>query len=192
MAKTSADLVSVGKPSATGAVYAAPVGTALPTDSTKALASAYVALGHVSGDGLTNTVETDTEDIKAWGGDTVLTVRTSRSETFAWTFIHSLDADVLKEVYGQSNVTTSSTGEITVKHNGTPVGRRTYVFDMLLTGGRAKRIVVPNAEITEVGDITYTDGEVVGYEVTLSAFPDANGDTAVEYVSKPTTSSAVV
>ena len=58
-----------------------------------------------------------------------------------------------------------------------------YVFEILLTGDRVKRIVVPNAKITEVGDVSYVDGEPIGYEVTLSAFPDADGNTATEYIA---------
>lgn len=182
MAQNNANAVTVGKPQVAGALSAAPTSTPLPTDATTAINAAFVKLGYVSEDGLTNSVETDTEEIKAWGGDTVLTVRTSRTETFQWTFIQSLDKDVLAEVYGQDNVTEKS-GAITVLHNGKAMPRRAYVIEMLMTGNKVKRIVVPNAEITEVGDIEYQDGEAVGYEVTLSAFPDAKGNTAYEYIA---------
>lgn len=182
MAQNNTNLVTVGKAASTGAVFSAPAGTALPTDATNNKNEAFVNLGFVGDGGLTNTVETDTEDIKAWGGDTVLTVRTSRKETFGFTLIQSLDADVLKEVYGQGNVTASGEA-ITVKHNATPLGRRSWCFEMLMTGDRRKRIVVPDGEITEVGDVSYVDGEPVGFEVTLSAFPDADGNTAYEYIS---------
>ena len=58
-----------------------------------------------------------------------------------------------------------------------------YVYEVALTGNRVKRIVVPNAQITEVGDVTYVDGEPIGYEVTVSAYPDASGNTAYEYIA---------
>lgn len=183
MAANNSALVTTGKAASTGAVFAAPTGTTLPTDATTARDEAFVALGYVGEDGLTNAIETDTEDIKAWGGDTVATVRTSRSETFSWTFIQSLDPDVLKEVFGQSNVTGTASTALTVKHNSVPLGRRSYVFEMLMTGDRRKRIVVPSGEITEVGETTYVDGEAVGYEVTLTCFPDEAGNTAYEYIS---------
>lgn len=182
MATNNTSLVTVGKAASTGAVFSAPTGTSLPTGATTDKDDAFVALGFVGEDGLTNSIETDTEDIKAWGGETVLTVRTSRKETFGFTLIQSLDADVLKEIYGQGNVTTAG-GALTVKHNATPLGRRSWCFEMLMTGDRRKRIVVPDGEITEVGDVSYVDGEPVGYEVTLSAFPDASGNTAYEYIS---------
>lgn len=178
--------VSVGKPRAAGGIYAGEPGEGVPTDATTELDSGLVNLGYVSEDGLVNGIETSTEDITAWGGDTVLTVRTSRSETFAWTFIQT-NAAVLAEVYGPDNVEAGVGGSLTVLHNSLELPRRLYVFEILMTGNRVKRIVVPNAQITEVGDVTYQDGEAIGYEVTLSAYPDEFGNTAYEYIAEMVT-----
>ena len=42
----SKDLVTTAKPKTSGAVYVAPIGTALPTDATSSLAEAYKGLGY--------------------------------------------------------------------------------------------------------------------------------------------------
>lgn len=184
MAKNDSSLASVAKPVAAGAISSGTTKTTLPTDATTDLATGFVKLGYVSEDGLTNGLDQDTESIKAWGGDTILTVRTSRTETFKFTLVQALDVDVLKEVYGQDNVTGDLTTGITVKHNGKELPRRAFVIDMLMTGNAVKRIVVPFGQVTEVGDVTYVDGSAVGYETTVTCFPDAQGNTAYEYIKK--------
>lgn len=182
MANNSAN-VSTGKPRAAGAIFTAPIATALPTDATTSLDAAFQGLGYVSEDGLVNTIESDSESIVAWGGDTVLTTQTSREESFAFTFIET-NEHVLKEVYGEDNVSVSADGDITVIHSAVDRTPRRYVFEIALTGGRVKRIVVPRAQVSEVGDVTYADGEAIGYEVTLTALPEgAEGVTAVEYIA---------
>lgn len=178
----TASNVSVGKPQAAGGVYAGPTSTTAPTSALTTLPQALKALGYVSDEGLTNGIETETADITAWGGDRVLSVRTSRSESFSWTFIESLNEDVLAECYGPNNVS-SAGGELTVIHNSEELPARMYVFEILMTGDRVKRIVVPNSKIDEVGDVVYVDGEPVGYTVTLACYPDSNGNTVYEYIA---------
>ena len=61
--KLNAANVSVGKPMVIGGLYAAPTSTPTPSDATSALNEAFVNLGYLSDDGITNTVESDSEDI---------------------------------------------------------------------------------------------------------------------------------
>lgn len=179
----NASNVSVGKPNAAGGIYAGSPDGTLPTDATTKLGTGFDGLGFVSEDGLTNSVEIDSENIVEWGGNTVLTIKTSRSETFAWTFIET-NALVLAEVYGPENVILGEGDALTVMHNAKDLPRRAYVFEILMTGNKVKRIVVPNGQITEVGDVVYVAGEPIGYEVTLACFPDAAGNTVYEYIAE--------
>lgn len=182
MAEANKDYVSTGKPAASGAIFVGERGKNLPTDAKTTVNAAYMKLGYLSEDGIANSVSTESESIKAFGGDTVLVVNTGREETFKFTLIQSADPDVLKTVYGTANVTTTS-DLTTVKHNALEREVKTWVFDVLMTGNRKKRIVVPAGKITEVGDVVYKDGEAIGYECTVTAFPDAEGNTATEYIS---------
>ena len=180
--------VSVAKPKIGGAAYSAPLGTVLPTDSITKLDDSYKALGYISEDGLTNTNTPDSDSIKAWGGDTVSVVQKGKEDTFQYTLIESMNIDVLKEVYGEKNVTGDMESGIKVVANSDEYEPHILVFDMVLKGGIFKRIVIPNGTISEIGDISYTDEDAVGFETTFTASPDKTGANHYEYINKPTAS----
>lgn len=175
--------VSFGKPKASGAVFVAPAGTTLPTNATASLDAAFEGLGYVSEDGLVNEVETDTENVNAWGGDLVLVGQTTFSETFTVNLIET-NEKALEVYYGADNVTVDGSGNITVTQNSDVLPNVVVVFELVLTGGRIKRIVVPNAQIVDrSGEISYTDGEAIAYPAVFTAFPDDNGNTHTEYIA---------
>lgn len=174
--------VSFGKPKSTGAIFVAPAGSTLPTNATDALDSAFKCLGYIHEDGLVNNISTDTEEVKAWGSDTVLMGQTAFSETFTFSPIE-INAETLKFYYGEDNVTVSG-DNITVKQNSKELPEIVAVFELVLTGGRIKRVVVPFGRIVDrSGDITYTDGDPVAYPVVLWARPDGDGNTHTEYIA---------
>lgn len=175
--------VSVGKPKVGGAVHWAPLGSTLPTSATASLDGAFVELGYVSEDGLTNNNSPESDTVKAWGGDTVLSLQTDRPDTFALTLLEAMNSDVLKTIYGSANVTADGSGNLTVKATAQDMPSGAWVFDMILKGGRAKRIVVPNGTISELGEITYKDDEAVGYAITITDVPDTNGVYHYEYIT---------
>ena len=174
--------VTAGKPNVGGAIFRAPLGTTLPTNTTATLGAAFKELGYASEDGVTNTNSPETENIRAWGGQTVLTVQNSKDDTFNVTLIESLNPDVLEAVYGSDNVTgTLSTG-IAVTANDAEAEAASWVFDMVMRDGAAKRIVIPNGKVTEVGEVTYADNSAVGYALTIQALPDDDGNNHYEYI----------
>lgn len=183
MANTAGN-VSAGKPALNGAVYRAASGTTLPTDATTALSADFKCLGYCGEDGLVNSNSPSTTDIKAWGGDTVLTIQEEKTDTFQVTLLEVLNADVLKAVYGSTNVSgTLSTG-VTITANAKEAEEGVWAVDMLLNSNTVKRIVIPKGKITEIGDITYSDSDPIGYEVTITALPDTSGNTHYEYIKQ--------
>lgn len=175
--------VSVGKPNIGGAVFRAPLDTELPTTATAALDESFMDLGYVSDDGVTNSQERSTEEIKAWGGDVVLNPQTEKKDTFKFVLIESLNADVVKTVYGDTNVEVNVGTNLptTVKANAKELPYSSWVIDTIMTGDVLHRIVVPNGKITETGETVYKDNEAIGYEVTLTAYPDSDGNSHYEY-----------
>ena len=172
--------VSTGKPKVTGAVFRAPLGTALPTDASTALAAAYVELGYVSEDGVKNNNTAESDDVKAWGGAPVLNLMTGKPDTWQLKLIEALNPNVLKTVYGDHNVTVDG-HKIHVKATTEQAVDAIYVIDMALKGGALKRVVIPIGALSEVAEVVYKDDEAIGYEITLAAM-EHEGATHHEYI----------
>jgi hypothetical protein len=47
------------------------------------------------------------------------------------------------------------------------------------------RIVVPDGQVVERGDVVYKNDTPIGYQVTVTAYPDASGVKAYIYQSGP-------
>ena len=178
----NASNVSAGKPKITGAIYAAPIGTTLPVTPTEELDEAFKGLGYCSDEGLTNSTNLETTDIKAWGGDTVLVIQTSKDDTFHFVLLEVKNLDVLKFVFGMTNVSGDLQNGLTITVNNKDVDQVSLVIDMILSGNTLKRIVIPTMSLSEIGDIEYSDQNPIGYDVTVKCIPDGSGNTHYEYM----------
>ena len=174
--------VTVGKPKTTGAIFFAPKGTTAPTSCATDLGVAFICLGYITEEGLS--IGNETNAIKAWGGDEPIA---TKKESFKFSAMQSLDPDVLSVVYGEDNVSIDDgTGEITVASDANISQSGVWVYDTIMTGNRAKRIVVPDGTLSELGDITYKDEEAVVFPITVKANPDINGKCHYEYLAGET------
>lgn len=175
MPNPTAANVIVGKPAATGGVLTAPLGTTpLPTTATDALPGAFAACGYVSTDGVVQSINTDSTDIKAWGGNTVRTVQTGHALDYKFTLIESNDLS-LKAYYGTDNV---SDGDVTIKAGDLP--HAAWCIEVR-DGERRVRIVIPDGQVTAREDISYTDDHAVAYGLTITCYPDLDGVKAYLY-----------
>lgn len=187
MANPTTAKIIAGRPAVTGGALRAPLGTTLPTDATTALGAAFKGLGYISEDGLSENVERSTDKKKAWGGDVVKVVQTEFGATLKLTLIETLNTDVLKAVYGDTNVTETApttpakNTKWKVAVNSKPLEHAAWAFEVRDGNGKI-RIVVPDGQVTEIGEVKYTDSDLTGYEITISAFPDANGDSVLKYM----------
>ena len=185
MAKT----VTAAKPRTSGVIYRAPIGTALPTDATTALASAYINLGKLSEDGFTNSYERSSEDIREMGGSIVLTVQTETSDKFSFTLIDALDPNALKASFGDTKVTGTLETGIAVTVDGSEPEEAVWVLETIMRDGAFQRIVIPDGKVSEMGEVVYRRNEAVGYELTVTALLDETANfNHKTYIAKPSTS----
>lgn len=161
----------------TGAVYVAPVGTAAPTDSEGALNGSFVDLGYVSADGITETMDKSTTQIRSWqDGSLVREVVSEGTYSVEMTFIETNEA-VLELYYGVAQ--TGGKFSIDPRKTG---GRQSFVIDVI-DGSSVERTYIPSGEITSVGERTLASGEAIGYQVTITAYADASSTVVEKFFS---------
>lgn len=194
-AKQSSANVTFSKPGSSanksGYIWVAPQGTDIPTDATTELGVAFVGLGYLSEDGLTEPASlTAGDDIVAAGGDTVAQADPTFSKTWTGTCIEALSGDLLKVAYGSSNVTveaatSSKDGTITVKERAGDLEHHVIVIDEMLKGGRKRRNVMPDATFLITGDISHVHTALVNFEFTINAYPTATQPAQTQYITIP-------
>lgn len=152
-----------------GMIAYATVGSAVPTNATSSLDAAYLDVGYISSDGVEEARERSTSNVVAWQhADVVRTVVTESSITVAFTMIETNRASV--ELYYGAPVADDGSVEIVPSRTG---GRKATVIDYI-DGDKFVRMFLPQSEVTEVGSSTLASADAVGYNVTLTGYPDGS------------------
>lgn len=164
----------------TGEMLSAPVGTAAPTNSSASLDPLFTGHGYVTDDGVTETWDDSVDTIVAWqNATTVRATRTESTLTLACTLLQTRGSN-LELFYPGSLVVPNGAGEWKIAVKPPTPDPRAFVFNMI-DGTDVIRIHVGNGELTDRGDVPYKNGDAVMYPVTLTAFPDANGDLMTKF-----------
>lgn len=187
MAANSKANVSTTKGVVGGYFFVAPYGTALPTDNTTALNSAFVNVGYISDEGVTHSKSATSTDFHDMNMDTVESATSEITRTMVQKFIEVNEA-ALKEAKGQANVTTSSS-LITVKDTNDEMPLRSIVQELVLKNSRKWRRVIPCAKVTDWGDEVDLQSELAGFELTYTKYADSTGCYQYDYIDVATTPS---
>ncbi|SFD14445.1 hypothetical protein [Streptomyces aidingensis] len=168
----------------TGEVYRAPAGTAAPTGPTTALDAAFEGLGYVSEDGVTEAHDDSVDNIVAWQGATVVRSAVTESVmTLAFTLIQT-NTVTLETFHRGSTMTEPTPGVFKLEVKPPTADPGVWVLDVI-DGDKHERIYLGNAEITERGELMYANGEPIGYPITITAYPDTDGNLAVKWSDDP-------
>lgn len=149
-------------------------GTTLPTDATTA-PTGFTDYGHVTSDGVTESNGKSTNQIRNWYG---AVVRESITEqTFQLSFsLMETNADVLAAYYGDTDATDTAWEVKAVQGL-----RQKWIIDAI-DGVKTRRLVIPDAQVTETGDITSATEDAIVYPLTLTCYPDASDVIYYGYV----------
>lgn len=156
----------------TGTVQYAVIATAIPDDAYEALNAAFKDVGYITEDGVTESHGTETNDIRAWqNGAVVRRVRTSHVVTYQFTMLETND-NALGLFYDSYSTAGATKGRATI--TGVEHDEQRFVIDVV-DGTDNIRIVIPNGQITELGDVVYNSGDAVARPVTITAYPESGG-----------------
>jgi hypothetical protein len=162
----------------TGALYVGSTGATAPTGATTSL-TGFTALGYIHSDGITETRDRSTNQIRAWqNSDLVREVVTEATATFQATLLET-SLDTLAAYYGSAVDVADGSIEVNPASTG---GRKSFVID-LIDGTDAIRTYIPAGEILSVGEQVYQNGEAIGYDVTITAYASADGFSFKKFYS---------
>lgn len=164
----------------TGSVSYAPLGTTLPASLTEALDAGFVTVGYCSDDGLTVSEPEEFNKIKAWqGGEVVRRIKTEHEFTVKFKMIET--SDETEELFYGSAAAVGT--PIAVDGSALPHHAVVIDVDDVDDAGNTfrRRIVIPDGQVTERGDVLFSAAEAYGYEVTITGNSDASGNKAYLY-----------
>lgn len=180
--------VVVGAPdqsSTVGAVNWAATNATMPTDAKTALpTSTWTSGGYVSTDGVSLSIDHGTTSIQDWSLGHIRTLLEDFTGTVTFTFVQT-DYNALCAIFGESNVTqtaaTSSAGTLIKVAIGPELApAKAWCFNMK-DGDQRIRLVLPNAQPTLDGDITFVANEPISWSVSLDCNMDGNGKSIYFY-----------
>lgn len=151
---------------------AAPTGTGGTT-------TGFTGLGYVGEDGVTESRERSSNDIRAWqNGASVRTVVTDGTLSYSLTLIET-KKETVELYYGATATQSATEGNLVIVPTSTG-GRKSFILDVV-DGAELIRVYIPEGEVVEVGDRVYSNGEPIGYEVTIRAYNNTtlNGSARV-------------
>lgn len=171
--------ITIGEPLETGGTFPADVDSNL---------DGHKPAGYVSEEGVTKTVDRSTEKIKDWEGDTVLITQSDHSVTLQVTFMEAANAEVLKLIAGEKNVTVNA-DLITVVDNADELPHRSINFTINGGNGSKIRVFAPDAQVTSVGDVSFVRSGVIQYQATMECF-GVDGKKLVSLIKRKATASS--
>jgi hypothetical protein len=171
--------IYTAEPLCSGTVSVAPLNTEVPTDPLTPLSEIselWTDLGFTGADGFVEKNTRNTTIKRSFGGNAVKTLQSEYSATLEFTFLESLNANVLSAVFGPTNVvvtaaTNSHGTQVAVYKNSRKLPHQAWVINTWDDELNAVyRNVVANGQIIQVADIHVVHTDVVEYKITLECF----------------------
>lgn len=167
-----------------GALYVAPKGTAKPSDARTALPNTWASGGYISEAGITLNVSRSNSNLRDWGLNNVRMATTDFGTTITGEFLQ-IDEQAAKNLVGAANVAktaaNSTHGEqLTISIGPELPPEQAFCINMK-DGNRRGRICAPNAQITEIGSMTFVPSAGNVWPFTITCNDDGTGHSVYVY-----------
>lgn len=179
----NASEVLVGTANGAG-LYIAPLGTALPTDTTTALPAAWKSLGYATEDGVGQMLSVETDDIMSWQDlSPVRTVFKSRTLSYKFSMLQ-WNPTTLALYMGSKEPTAATDGSYTLSLMAydKPV-EHALVID-IDDNGQKYRMAMLRTILSEVDDLTLQRGTAAPLGITVKCL--AVGGETGRIIAGPT------
>jgi hypothetical protein len=152
----------------------------LPTSASSSVPVGATEVGAISEDGITEATSQDRTDVFIWQNN-ALARRIPGQATKQFTVAAAeTNLTTLSLQYTGSSTITQTAEGVTVAEAPPATDIRPWILHGI-DGARALRLVIPNGEITERGDVVWSANGITVYEWTLSAYVDSNGFWVYRY-----------
>lgn len=163
----------------TGIVSVGPTTSTAPADATTALAGTFTDVGEIGEDGVEESWDDSSTDIRNNAGVVIRRIISQTAGTIKFTMLET-SSTTLELYYKGSAVAGSGPYSIGIK--APQADPRSFVLDTL-DGTIPERLYIPSGEVTDRGPITHSAQGVKQYEVTVTMYPDTTGTLAYKFSS---------
>ena len=172
--------VFIGAPdqATTGAILSGPTTNVIPEAIDDFSFDGLTDSGYVSADGVTITPTDTTESIKDWSGAEIRRVLTEFTGEIAWSHIE-LSPAAARTYFGDGHVevteaTATNGTRLRASLGKNELPTKSWYFK-IKDGNRRALIFVPRGQVSVRGEIPLTSNAPITLPVTLTTFPDAQG-----------------
>ncbi len=156
-------------------------GTTLPTDATTSLAAGFKDAGSITDDGIADSTSQDFNDFYAWQGNVlVASIPGQYTKTFKFA-AQEVNGVTLGVQYGGSTLTQQAWG-VSIAEKAPVRDIRAWVLHGISDSGKLQRIVIPQGQVSERGDVVWSSKDITVYEWTVKCFVDSSGNVAYRYL----------
>jgi len=166
----------------TAEVFAAPVGTAPPTDVATPLVAAWKDLGVLHEDGLNFSQDRNMTEHFGYGIGLIRITNNQHTRKFTLSALE--DNPTVFDLRNPGSTAVTAAG-VTTRTLKTPkTNPRAFILQNK-DGGITRRIVIPNGEVVEIGDSPIKEDEMAVTEMTLVAYAASDTSWGFEITSDP-------